>query len=144
MSDAFWLPQEIRWTPRQVQWLLPHLYELREGLWPGQQVTGYTDVPGGQPSPRAPYETVCLVAAELDMRIERCGRDGVWLKWTHCEGKSVLEIAQGVGVSPGEVERGAGRAFAYICGRRKRRSYHRFVSHAHTVGSPLYLKDGKT
>ena len=130
-----WQPWEIRFTREQVEWLLPHLEEMRRGQYPSEgQDTGYYDVPiKHHPSGHAPFETPCMIAAELDMRIERCGSDGILLRWHYCEGKSLDEISKGAHRSRDDIERRIARVMAYICGRHARRkTYEYFVTHHKT------------
>jgi hypothetical protein len=63
---------------------------------------------------------ICELAAEVDMRIDRCGRDGILMRWHYCEGKSVKELAIVSHDQVDTVERRINNALSYICGRRGR------------------------
>lgn len=109
-----------------MEWLLGHLYSMREGRSPFDSEDVMLPRGKAPPKPLAPFVPIVELAAEIDMRIDACGQHGIWLKWYYCEGKSVEEIAQGVGISPSEVEHGVGRAVAYICGRQAKKTPYRY------------------
>ena len=119
---------EFRWRPEQIIELLPHLFEMRQGMSPFN-AEDIARIPGRQPFPHAQFESMALLAAEFDIRISRCGGDGVLLMWHYCEGKTVDEISLGMHRSRDDVVKCIGSALAYISGRRKRRSYEEFKRH---------------
>lgn len=70
---------EIKFCSNQVIWLITHLGMLKVGNYPPDpRGTGYTD-PGilvRRGKPRAYYETPCLLAAEVEWRLDQAGQDG--------------------------------------------------------------------
>lgn len=103
MSDLYFEPYQI-WVSeksdksnpsylwrKQTIWLLEHLPELREGIWPSRP-SNYTD-PGGSrhASSKAKFTTAADVCCELELRLERCRVDGLLTEalytWDYSETK---------------------------------------------------------
>ena len=91
MKD-FYSPGEIRFTVRQVLWLLHNLCSLREGYWP-PEASSYVDLPGKHVGSKAPFSTPIEYAAEIEKRCEKCGTDGLILEAIESWDKSVASIA---------------------------------------------------
>lgn len=72
-------PAEIGYCPHQVEWILRNLSTLSEGQWPPEErETGYYDT-GGRKVRRggAYFEIPIAVCADVTMRLDKCGKDGV-------------------------------------------------------------------
>jgi len=86
----FYSPGEVRFTVRQTIWLIQNLGSLREGCWPPD----YLNIMVRGKGPRkAPFETPIWYAVEIQVRMERCGIDGLILEAIECWGKSVESLA---------------------------------------------------
>jgi len=86
-------PQTLRFDREGVGWIVDHAVELRGGEWPGGIPSDYISLPGTGIKRRAPFENPCLVIAELEIRVKRCGLDG-FLVEEKIGGKSEEEIAK--------------------------------------------------
>jgi hypothetical protein len=72
--------QDIRFDRYDILWLLEILPELRGGKYP-LSGAGPMEGPAGRGrGPHAPFESVEMLAAEVDDRLKACGRDGVLLE----------------------------------------------------------------
>lgn len=77
MLDEWYSPKEITFTRDQVLWILRHLEMMREGNYPPEPSSGYTEPLGKKRTRRGAYfETPCVIVAEVDWRLERTGIDG--------------------------------------------------------------------
>jgi len=84
----------IRFDREGVEWLVQYAQTLKEGIWPDNVSSGYTALPGGKrANHRAPFENPCLLIAELEIRVKRCGIDG-FLVEEKIAGKDEEEIAR--------------------------------------------------
>ena len=134
-NKQWYRPSEIKFTQRQVIWILEYLTLFREGIYPTDPGTsGYTDAPYTGSRKRsarhAPFERACDIAAEVEVRLKRSGLDGFLLEAIHCWGKDETEMAGVMGMSLAAVFRRTDNALRYIAGwRRKPYSYKDFVSH---------------
>jgi hypothetical protein len=126
---------EIKFTQRQVIWILENLTLFREGMYPSNPGSGgYTDTPytrGRKAGARhAPFEHACDIAAEVEVRLKRTGLDGFLLEAIHCWGKDETEMAGVMGMNLTAVFKRTDNALRYIAGwRRKPYSYKEFVGH---------------
>ena len=90
VAKEFYSHGEIRFTVKQVLWLIQHLGSLREGVWPPD----YIKVMGRGNGPRrAPFETSGYYAAEIETRLEKCGKDGLILEAIDSWGKTTDSMA---------------------------------------------------
>ena len=110
---------DIGFCREQMLWLVENLAGLRKGSYPPRpDPTGYIERPGigtNAISAHARFERPCQLAAEVDARLERTGKDGDVL----CHEVIVLQ-ARAYGLLSGS----ARSALSYISGwRRKRGSY---------------------
>ena len=94
MTDTWYSPGAIQWTPKQTLWVLEHYDELRYD-WP-VQVGSYVDPAIAKPTPsrHAPYEAAVIVHAEISRRLEDCGHDGVMVLMHYAYGQTVESIAR--------------------------------------------------
>lgn len=135
IEGAWWSPGEITFRHRQMLWLIEHLPELREGQWPANPVgSGYIDLPlvrkGKARSRKAYFEIPTTIVAEVEVRLEKCGIDGLILLATECWGESEQSLAKYLGIPPWSVRKRANNALRYISGwERKNQSYKEFLHH---------------
>ena len=111
MTDKWWSPSEIRYTPEQVTWLLGLEGIIEPGEWPPECLeTGYTGGDGGKVNHHAPFEVSCCIFSELDARLSSCSTDGELL---FAQVKAQLHLSQP-----------ARQALSYVSGyKRKRTDY---------------------
>lgn len=77
MTDVWFSPSEIRYTPEQCVWLLGLEGVIEPGTWPPEcRESGYTGGNGGKVNHHAPFEAASCIFAELDTRITSCSTDG--------------------------------------------------------------------
>lgn len=138
MKEKDWYsPHSIRFSKSQVKWLIPLLPMLRNGEYPpNPTVTGYVEQSGKpQFRPGARFETPAGLAAELDIRIQRAGLDGLLLELLYSgDPDDELFIIQHIALALGEdierVEKRLKQALTYISGDgRKERSYKQWIGH---------------
>lgn len=106
-------PGAVTFTREQVLWLLPLLPDLIKGEYPPEPIdSGYIDVPIGKRGLkcRAAFENPCLIAAELEMRLEKTGVDGKLL---------LAEVGAGYTMFSDE----AWLALKFISGWRRKKNY---------------------
>lgn len=133
-------PHSIRYTKPQVRWLLPHLALLRSGVWPrNPKETGYTD-PAISKAPLkagAKFELPTIIAAELDVRIQAAGVDGLMMEFLYAfepdDELFVIEhMAQCLNLSRREATQRIRNALYFVSGAdRKKSSYKDFIRDAH-------------
>ena len=133
MTDEWYAPREINFSPEQVLWLISYLPLLKEGLYPpSPHASGYTDALSSRRSRRhnAYFETPCQLAGEVEVRLSRCHRDGLLVEARYLWDKDDEYLCRCFDLTERELGRCIGRAIRYISGwKRKRRSYREFISH---------------
>ena len=105
----------VRFCRAEVLFIIENLWEIRDGSWPKQdRETGYTDAGvRGQPRQSAPFEKSAQIAAEVDLRLSRCGIEGKLLEYEVQDGRELSETSYQV--------------LNYVSGwRRKRQSYNQW------------------
>lgn len=131
--DEWYSPRDIYFSRGQVEWLLPWLPVIREGIWPGNpRGTGYTDGPTGKRnrSLHASFETPAQIAAELESRLARCGLDRYLVEDCYINGIDESELARKLGLDIWEVERRINSVLRYIKGwKRKLYSFRDWKGH---------------
>jgi hypothetical protein len=136
-TKLIWIDPNVIWYDlEQVEWLLPQLYRMREGKYPLEPGGGYVDIQQ-RISSHAPFEIICQVAAELDIRLAHTGYDRYLLEDSYCKGMDDEDIAHKVGKDVWEVRKRILSAKKYIASgnvprwittpRRKGISYEHWV-----------------
>lgn len=120
MTD-WYSPREIRFTRRQVLWLIRNLETLRGGHWP-PEASSYIDIPIGKRaiSKKAGFVTPVEYAAEIDTRLERAGIDGLILEALECWDKSEVSMAAYFKSQEWVIARRRRRALAFVAGWRRK------------------------
>ena len=127
----------FKFTKEQVKWAIAHIQLLREGQWPpSHKESGYTGNPIGkkQRSTQAPFINAASIAAELDLRIQRAGVDGLMLEFLYSldpdDERFVIEhMAQCLNLERREVSQRIRNALYYVSGnKRKTDKYSRYIS----------------
>lgn len=138
MTKKEWFsPHQVtRYTKAQVKWLIPLLPLLRSGSYPPSgKETGYIDqgIKQQQFKPGAKFELPASIAAELDLRIQRAGVDGLLLEFLYAfepqDELFVIEhIAQCLHFERKEVAQRIRNALYFVSGAdRKTSSYSQYV-----------------
>lgn len=130
-GELVWIaPGAVRYDLADTGFLLPWLYDMREGAYPSEP-SGYTEGRSSGSTTRAYYETVCEVAAELDDRLARTGKDRYLVEDFYCgtwgeatEEEILNSISRSVNLPAWEVRRSIGNALSYISSG----SCHRWVA----------------
>ncbi len=115
-------PSVIFYCPHQVEWVIVHLDMLEQGRWPPEgRDTGYYDT-GGRKMRRgvAYFEVPVAIAADVTMRLDRCGRDGILTLQVKAEGWSVETLAEIQGKPSYVLEDRVRRVINYCSGWRTR------------------------
>ena len=137
MTEKDWYsPGEIRFDRRTVLWLIQNLGVLRGGLWP-PEAGNYVDILGKRVSSRASFATPIEFAAEIESRLEECGRDGLILEAVECWGKSDESMSKYLKMPDWSVRKRLKNALAYVASgmdrrwhntpRRKGKTYREFL-----------------
>jgi hypothetical protein len=124
---------EVQFCRFQMLWLLANLLILKDGRYPPGTASGYIDLhleSNKTLTGRASFETPVGLAAEVEIRLDRCGLDGVILKAVVMWGEAPDRLAKGLKMEYQDVLRRQERALQYISGWRRRRiTYKDFCSH---------------
>lgn len=106
--------QDLRFDRSDVIWLLAILPQLRLGKYPAGDADANRDDGKATPSERAPFENAELLAAEVEERLDACGRDGVLLELVYTLGMTTSKAATLAGERPEKMARRLETALAYI------------------------------
>ena len=142
MQKDWYSPGQVtaRYTRAQVRWLIPHLPLLRGGSYPrNPKETGYVDPGIGRPDPKpnAAFTIAADIAAEIDLRIQRAGPDGLMLEFLHAfepddELFIIEHMAQALNMGTREVSQRIKNALYYVSGSgRKATSYKQYIKDNH-------------
>lgn len=91
-NTLLWVsPGSVRYDLEDMEFLLPWLYEMREGVYPAEP----GDKGGKRGSTtRAYYEAACTVAAEIDTRLAMTGMDREIVEKSYMGGLEDYQIAR--------------------------------------------------
>jgi len=126
----------LRFTKAMVKWLIPYLPMLRSGSYPrNPKETGYTDsaISQRQVKASASFELPASIAAELDIRLQRAGVDGLLLEFLYAFDPAdelfVIEhMAQCLNLERREVTQRIKNALYFVSGQdRKKTTYARYI-----------------
>lgn len=114
-NELIWIaPGAVTYDREQVEFLLPWLLEMREGVYPAEPEGGYVDGGGHSRKTRAYYEAACEVAAELDTRLAQTGLDRELVEKAYCHRMEVRDIARWYGMNDDTVRLSISSAVSYI------------------------------
>ena len=131
MTDTWFAPREIYFSKPQMLWLIKNLAILKEGIYP-KDFSSYIDtsIINKTPTTKAYFETPALYAAEVEVRLERAGIDGLILEAIEAWGKSEASLAAHLRIPEYLVKKKRDTALSYVSGwRRKRRTYREHTLH---------------
>jgi hypothetical protein len=107
-------PGYVRYDILHIEFLLPRLPEMREGMGPAEPVGGYVGESRGGIKHHASYEAWCQVAAELDERLARTKTDRYLVEHYYCRNTDIENIARQIEMEAWEVNRRIHSAVSYI------------------------------
>jgi hypothetical protein len=110
--------------PEQVSWLLSNIEILKEGRWP-DSIFGSVTL-RQRSSGWAFFETPAGLAATLEMRLEKCGRDGCLTKLVLCHGEGEYAISSMWGIPVDEMRRRINSVVNYCSGKKPKETPYRF------------------
>ena len=114
-GQLIWVsPGAVVFDIEDVEFLLPWLFEMREGVYPPEPSGGYVESRRPGVGHRAPYETAAQVAAEIDSRLARTGLDLYLVEDSYCHGATDEELARKLQMPPWEIRRRIRSAVSYI------------------------------
>ncbi len=150
MADKDWYSPasiERHYSKTMVKWLVPLLPILRLGDFPPNPTeTGYVDPATKQRhvSAKAKFQKAADIAAEVDVRLQRAGLDGLLMEFYYSADVEDLlfraeHIAQCLAMPVSDVTKRIRNALFFVSGaKRKAGSYEAFVK-----GNQRYLKGSK-
>jgi len=114
-------PGAIRFTRRQMLWLIANLGTLEAGHYP-PEISNYFDQKLFQKTKgnKAPFIIPIEIAAEVNTRLEACGADGLSLLASQGWGMSDASIARYFHTTEKRARKRYKTALAYITGRCRR------------------------
>ena len=111
MTKDYYLPSEIHFTLDSCLWLIRNLVILRSGEWPPEPL--HIDLLH-KVGDKAYFETPIQYAAEIELRMERCGVDGLILEAIECWGKTDASLAAYFGFPEWSVRKRRAKALRYV------------------------------
>ncbi len=121
MTEPDWYsPGQIRFNRRSALWLIQNLGILLGGRWP-QEASNYVDIYAKRSSSKASFVTPIEYAAEIELRMEECGEDGLILEAMECWGKSEESMSKYLGIPVWSVRKRLKSALAYMASGPDRR-----------------------
>ena len=120
MVKEFYSPREIKFTRAQCLWLIWHLSELREGYWPTDAAHYDLHIGKGTVQRKAYFEVPEDYAAEIEIRLERAGLDGLVLLCIECWEMGRESLGSYLGVSEWVIGRRRRRALTFVAGWRRK------------------------
>ena len=128
-------PRDITFSTRdEIEWVMAHLQELKDGVWPKQE-TGYAIEPEvkSSRSSKAAFETPIGVSAELERRAESVGPDALMAVLNRGYGFTIGSLAKYFNLEEGVVAWRCNLSIRFMIGRNFRASrYHRTHVAAYT------------
>jgi len=121
MAKLWYAPREIQFTREQVLWLIKNLPTLREGYWP-KDASSYVEIPTGKRrgKGKAYFETPVEYAAEIEIRLERAGIDGLILEAIVGWDKSEASMASYLRMPEWSIRKRYKRALMYVASWRRK------------------------
>ena len=135
MRDRWYSYNGFKFTKDQIKWALANIQTLRNGQWPpSHKASGYID---GAHSKRVSHEgsfvKAAMIAAELDLRIQKAGADGLMAEFLYAfepeDELFVIEhMAQCLNLERKEVYQRIRDALYFVSGEhRKKTTYSQYL-----------------
>jgi len=121
VAKDWYSPGEVKFTRRQVLFLIKNLPILREGYWPAE-ASSYIDIPlSKKPGKhKAYFETPIEYAAEIQSRLEKCGLDGLILEAIEGWDKSIPSMGSYLRMPEWVIGRRRRKALGFVAGWRRK------------------------
>ena len=120
-------PRDIDFSTRdQLEWVMAHLQQLKDGVWPKQE-TGYAIEPEvkSSRSSKAAFETPVQISAELERRAESVGPDALMAVLNRGYGFTIGSLAKFFNLEEHVVTYRCHCAIRFMIGRNFRASFYR-------------------
>lgn len=115
-KSLYWVsPGSVHFSREHIEFLLPFLYNMREGYYPAEPSGGYVN--GGLKGAilsHAHFETAAQIAAEVDRRLSHTGLDRYLVEDFYCGEVTDVELARQNHMELWDVQRRIGSAVGYI------------------------------
>ena len=121
MENTIFAPSEISFSKKTALWLIQNLQQLRSGLWPRDSSTHKDELSQHGKHKQAPFITSIDYAAEIQVRLEKCGIDGLILEAIEGWGKSEESIASYFNMPLWSIYKRKNKALRYIASGSARR-----------------------
>ncbi len=136
MIEDWYSPGQIRFNRRSCLWLIQNLGTLQSGHWPAE-ASNYMDIFMRRARSNGAFVTPVEYAAEIELRMEECGRDGLILEAIECWGKSDESMSRYFKMPIWSIRKRLKNALAYVSSgvdrrwhdtkKRKGKSYIEFL-----------------
>lgn len=121
MTPQEWYsPGEVHFDRRSALWIIQNLSLLSSGHWP-PEATNYVDTARGRSASKATFTTPIEYAAEIEVRMEVCGQDGLILEAIECWGKTEESMSKYLKMPLWSIRKRLKNALAYVASGRDRR-----------------------
>lgn len=107
-------PGSVRFDLEDIEFLLPYLEQMREGLGPVPPESGYVGENRSGIKAYGKHEAWCQVAAEIDRRLARTGLDRFIIEHFYIKQTPVETIAIMIFQTTREIERRIKSSISYI------------------------------
>lgn len=108
-------PSDLHYSRDQVVFLLDHLEMLREGEYPPEPVSsGYIGGRGKRNRSQANFIVPTEIAAEIDIRLAKCGLDRYLVEDRYLEGLDERAISKKTGIDEEEVSKRINSVIVYL------------------------------
>lgn len=116
----WYAPHEITFNYCQIIWILGVLAMLKEGNWPPgdpNDIETQHCIHSG-----AYFESAILVAAEVEVRLDRTGDDGFIVRDKYCHNEDDRTLSRKYHLSEAEIEMRIRRALRYTAGDGRKKT----------------------
>jgi hypothetical protein len=117
------LPRDMKFDRECIDWCSKYINDLCTGHWPASRPSGYLDVNVyvQRGILHATFETAVLVAAEVKIRVKKCGLDGYLWEDRFVRGMDEREIAKQRHLREEDVSRRINKVLWYAASGRNQR-----------------------
>ena len=120
-KDPWYSPAEISYTPEEIEWLLWCIDRLRISQYPPEPSSDYNDDLSGDHTNKAPFIVAMDYAAEIDSRLDLCGKFGEWAEARYNRGESDDEIAKTSRSDELKIDNRIRQVILFMSGRKRKR-----------------------
>ena len=132
MTEEFY--KGIWFNRSQVEWVLRNWLFFMLDIWPDDpENSRYWEPPritSTKGKSKPPIFNAGMVRMEINVRLDKCGFDGLLVKPYYCLGESAERLARLAHCAPDQLERRMNKVVEYISNKwPKDRSYYEFLRH---------------